>query len=33
MSNSVADHGRVLAMLESNGLIKLAEGVDKEKQN
>ncbi|MDF2065038.1 MetQ/NlpA family ABC transporter substrate-binding protein [Bacillus sp. Cr_A10] len=29
MSNSVADHGRVLAMLEAQGLIKLAEGVDK----
>lgn len=29
MSNSVADHGRVLAMLEAKGLIKLAEGVDK----
>ena len=31
MSNSVADHGRVLAMLESKGLIKLAEDVDKTK--
>ncbi len=29
ISNSVADHGRVLALLESKGLIKLAEGVDK----
>ncbi|MEI4770560.1 MetQ/NlpA family ABC transporter substrate-binding protein [Psychrobacillus sp. FJAT-51614] len=29
MSNSVADHGRVLAMLEAQGLIKLAEGIDK----
>ncbi|MFJ7971617.1 MetQ/NlpA family ABC transporter substrate-binding protein [Psychrobacillus sp. NPDC096389] len=29
MSNSVSDHGRVLAMLESEGLITLAEGVDK----
>ena len=29
MSNSVADHGRVLAMLEAEGLITLAEGVDK----
>ena len=29
ISNSVADHGRVLAMLEAKGLIKLAEGVDK----
>ena len=28
-SNSVADHGRVLSLLESAGLIKLAEGVDK----
>ncbi|AOV06959.1 MetQ/NlpA family ABC transporter substrate-binding protein [Sporosarcina ureilytica] len=31
MSNSVADHGRVLAMLEAQGLIKLAEGIDKTK--
>ncbi len=31
MSNSVADHGRVLAMLESKGLIKLADGIDKVK--
>ncbi|MFJ5770227.1 MetQ/NlpA family ABC transporter substrate-binding protein [Psychrobacillus sp. NPDC093180] len=29
MSNSVTDHGRVLSMLESEGLIKLAEGVEK----
>ena len=29
MSNSVADHGRVLAMLEAKGLIKLADGVEK----
>lgn len=29
MSNSVADHGRVLAMLEGKGLIKLADGVEK----
>lgn len=29
MSNSVADHGRVLAMLEAEGLIELAEGIDK----
>ena len=29
MSNSITDHGRVLAMLESKGLIKLAEGIDK----
>ncbi|KXH79248.1 MetQ/NlpA family ABC transporter substrate-binding protein [Sporosarcina sp. HYO08] len=29
MSNSVSDHGRVLSMLESKGLIKLAEGIDK----
>lgn len=29
ISNSVADHGRVLAMLEVQGLIKLADGVDK----
>ncbi|MBS4190661.1 methionine ABC transporter substrate-binding protein [Bacillus sp. FJAT-49705] len=29
ISNSVADHGRILAILESEGLIKLKEGVDK----
>lgn len=29
MSNSVADHGRILSMLESKGLIKLKEGVEK----
>lgn len=29
MSNSVADHGRILSMLEEKGLIKLKEGVDK----
>jgi D-methionine transport system substrate-binding protein len=29
MSNSIADHGRVLAMLESQGLIKLDEDVEK----
>lgn len=29
MSNSVADHGRALALLEANGLIKLKEGIDK----
>lgn len=29
MSNSVSDHGRVLEMLEKEGLITLAEGVDK----
>ncbi|QED49232.1 MetQ/NlpA family ABC transporter substrate-binding protein [Cytobacillus dafuensis] len=29
ISNSVADHGRVLAILEAEGLIKLKEGVDK----
>lgn len=28
-SNSVAEHGRVLSLLESVGLIKLADGVDK----
>ncbi|MEK5037428.1 MetQ/NlpA family ABC transporter substrate-binding protein [Sporosarcina sp. FSL K6-3457] len=28
-SNSVAEHGRVLSLLESAGLIKLADGVDK----
>lgn len=31
ISNSVADHGRVLAMLEAEGLIKLKDGVDKTK--
>ncbi|MBA2875659.1 MetQ/NlpA family ABC transporter substrate-binding protein [Thermaerobacillus caldiproteolyticus] len=31
MSNSVADHGRILSMLEEKGLIKLREGVDKTK--
>jgi D-methionine transport system substrate-binding protein len=29
MSNSVADHGRILTMLENEGLIKLKEGVNK----
>ena len=29
MSNSVADHGRVLAIFEKEGLIKLKEGVGK----
>lgn len=29
ISNSVADHGRVLSLLEKEGLIKLKEGVDK----
>lgn len=29
MSNSVADHGRILAMLEAEGLITLAEGIEK----
>lgn len=31
MSNSVADHGRVLGMLEAEGLITLAEDIDKTK--
>lgn len=31
ISNSVADHGRVLAMLEKEGLITLADGVEKVK--
>jgi len=31
ISNSVADHGRVLAMLEGKGLIKLADDVEKVK--
>lgn len=29
MSNSVADHGRILSMLEEKGLIKLKEGIEK----
>ncbi|MGM9925057.1 MAG: MetQ/NlpA family ABC transporter substrate-binding protein [Bacillus sp. (in: firmicutes)] len=29
MSSSVADHGRVLSLLEANGLIKLKDGIDK----
>ncbi len=29
ISNSVADHGRILAMLEAEGLITLAEGVER----
>ncbi len=29
MSNSVADHGRILSMLESKGVITLKEGVEK----
>lgn len=29
MSNSVADHGRILSLLEAKGLIKLADGIDK----
>lgn len=29
MSNSVADHGRVLSLLEAQGLITLEEGIDK----
>ncbi|MGM7702671.1 MetQ/NlpA family ABC transporter substrate-binding protein [Pseudalkalibacillus sp. Hm43] len=29
MSNSVADHGRILSMLESKGLLTLKEGVEK----
>lgn len=31
MSNSVADHGRVLGMLEAQGLITLADDIDKTK--
>ncbi|PIC73059.1 MetQ/NlpA family ABC transporter substrate-binding protein [Sporosarcina sp. P17b] len=31
ISNSVADHGRVLAMLEEKGLIKLADDIEKVK--
>lgn len=31
MSSSVADHGRVLTLLEKQGLIKLKAGVDKDK--
>lgn len=29
MSNSVADHGRALSLLEANGVIKLKKGIDK----
>lgn len=29
MSNSVADHGRLLSLLEAEGLIKLKDGIDK----
>jgi D-methionine transport system substrate-binding protein len=29
LSNSVADHGRMLSLLEAQGLITLAEGIDK----
>ncbi|WP_027410055.1 MetQ/NlpA family ABC transporter substrate-binding protein [Anoxybacteroides tepidamans] len=31
MSNSVADHGRALSMLQEKGLIKLKDGIDKTK--
>lgn len=31
ISNSVADHGRILSMLEAQGLITLADGIDKTK--
>ena len=31
MSNSVADHGRLLSLLENEGVIKLKEGIDKTK--
>lgn len=31
LSNSVADHGRMLSLLEQEGLIKLKEGIDKTK--
>ncbi|MDR7237884.1 methionine ABC transporter substrate-binding lipoprotein MetQ [Neobacillus drentensis] len=31
MSNSVADHGRLLSLLEKEGVIKLKEGIDKTK--
>ncbi|MFD2444516.1 MetQ/NlpA family ABC transporter substrate-binding protein [Bacillus sp. CGMCC 1.16607] len=31
VSNSVADHGRILSMLESQGIITLKEGIDKTK--
>lgn len=33
MSNSVADHGRILSMLEAEGLITLNEDVEKRKQH
>ena len=31
ISNSVADHGRILSLLEKEGLITLKEGIDKTK--
>ncbi|MGV3466672.1 MAG: MetQ/NlpA family ABC transporter substrate-binding protein [Heyndrickxia sp.] len=31
MSNSVSDHGRILSLFETNGLIKLKDGIDKTK--
>ena len=31
LSNSVADHGRVLSLLEKEGLITIKEGIDKTK--
>jgi D-methionine transport system substrate-binding protein len=31
MSNSVADHGRLLSLLEKEGLLKLKDGIDKTK--
>ncbi|MED3763242.1 MetQ/NlpA family ABC transporter substrate-binding protein [Ureibacillus terrenus] len=31
ISNSIPDHGRILSLLEANGLIKLKEGIDKTK--
>lgn len=33
LSSSVADHGRVLALLEKEGLVKIKEGVDPTKAN
>ena len=32
MSNYVPDHGRVLALFEEEGLIKLKDGIDKANQ-
>ena len=33
MSNSVADHGRGLAILQKEGILKIKDGVDPVKRN